>query len=130
MSNRTLISVVDDDQPYRESMRKLILLLGYTVETFQSAADFLASGLLPETACLVTDVNMPGMTGIELHRHLVDAGYAIPTILVTAYPDEVVRDQALKDGIVCYLSKPTDDDHLERCLRSVLQPGTSIDRKS
>lgn len=130
MLNRTLISIVDDDQPYRESMRKLIMLLGYTVEAFPSAADFLASRVLPETACLVTDVNMPGMTGVELHRHLVDAGYAIPTILVTAYPDEVVRDQALKDGVVCYLSKPVDDDYLERCLRSALQPGTPIEDHS
>ncbi|MCC8948038.1 response regulator [Bradyrhizobium sp. Arg62] len=127
MLNRTLISIVDDDQPYRESMRKLIMLLGYTVEAFPSAADFLASRVLPETACLVTDVSMPGMTGVELHRHLVDAGYVIPTILVTAYPDEVVRDQALKDGVACYLSKPVDDDCLARCLRSALQPGTPID---
>ena len=94
MSNRTLISIVDDDEPYRDSMRRLIMLLGYTVEAFPSAADFLASRLLPETACLVTDVHMPGMTGVELHRHLVDTGYAIPTILVTAYPDDVVRDPA------------------------------------
>ena len=122
MSNRTLISIVDDDQPFRESMRKLVMLLGYTVEAFSSAADFLASRLLPETACLIADVNMPGMTGVELHRHLVDAGCAIPTILVTAYPDEAVRDRALKDGVVCYLSKPLDDNHLERCLRSALQP--------
>jgi FixJ family two-component response regulator len=127
MLNRTLISIVDDDQPYRESIRKLIMLLGYTVEAFPSAADFLASRVVPETACLVTDVNMPGMTGVELHRHLVDAGYAIPTILVTAYPDEVVGDQALKDGVVCYLSKPVDDNYLERCLRSALQPGTPIE---
>ena len=130
MLNRTLISIVDDDQPYRESIQKLIMLLGYTVEAFPSAADFLASRVLPETACLVTDVNMPGMTGVELHRHLVDAGYAIPTILVTAYPDEVVRDRALKDGIVCYLGKPVDDDHLERCLRSALQSGTPIEDNS
>jgi FixJ family two-component response regulator len=130
MLNRTLISIVDDDQPYRESIQKLIMLLGYTVEAFPSAADFLASRVLPETACLVTDVNMPGMTGVELHRHLVDAGYAIPTILVTAYPDEVVRDQALKDGVVCYLSKPVDDDYLERCLRSALEPGTPTEDNS
>ena len=130
MLNRTLISIVDDDQPYRESIRKLIMLLGYTVEAFPSAADFLASRVVPETACLVTDVNMPGMTGVELHRHLVDAGYTIPTILVTAYPDEVVRDQALKDGVVCYLSKPLDDDYLERCLRSALQPATPIEDNS
>src|SRR5580704_4566915 len=115
MLNRTLISIVDDDRPYRESIRKLVMLFGYTVEAFPSAADFLASRLLPETACLVTDVHMPGMTGVELHRHLVDAGYAIPTILVTAYPNDSVRNRALKEGVVCYLSKPVDDEHLERC---------------
>src|ERR1700738_880133 len=106
MLNRALISIVDDDQPFRESMRKLVTLLGYTVEAFPSAADFLASRRLPETACLVADVHMPGMTGVELHRHLVDTGSAIPRILITAYPDEVVRDRALKHGVVCYLSKP------------------------
>jgi FixJ family two-component response regulator len=98
------------------------MLFGYTVESFPSAADFLASRLVPETDCLVADVHMPGMTGVELHRHLADTGYAIPTILVTAYPDEAVRNQALKDGVVCYLSKPLDDNDLERCLRSALQP--------
>ena len=130
MLNSRLISIVDDDEPFRESMRKLVMLLGYTVEAFPSAADFLASRHLPETACLVADVHMPGMTGIELHRHLVAAGYAIPTILVTAYPDEVVRDRALKDGAVCYLSKPVDDNHLERCLRSALQPDTPVEENS
>jgi FixJ family two-component response regulator len=124
MLNPTLISIVDDDQLYRESMQKLMVLMGYTVEAFPSAADFLASRFLPETTCLIADVHMPGMTGVELHQHLVDAGYTIPTILVTAHPDKVVRDQALKDGVVCYLSKPVDDDHLERCLRSALLPGT------
>jgi FixJ family two-component response regulator len=130
MLNRALISIVDDDQPFRESMRKLVTLLGYTIEAFPSAADFLTSRLLPETACLIADVHMPGMTGVELHRHLVDTGHAIPTILITAYPDDVVRDRALKDGVVCYLSKPVDDDHLERCLRSALQPGTPIEDNS
>ena len=86
MSNRTLISVVDDDEPYRESMRKLIMLLVYTVEAFPSTADFLASRLLPETACLIADVHMPGLTGVEPHRHLGDAGYAIPTILEPRTP--------------------------------------------
>jgi FixJ family two-component response regulator len=130
MRKRTLISIVEDDQPFRESMRKLMTALGYNVEAFPSAANFLASPLLAETACLVTDVHMPGMTGIELYRHLVDTGHAIPTILVTAYPNEVVRERALKDGICCYLSKPVDDDHLERCLRSALQSGKPCEENS
>src|SRR5262250_2565378 len=130
MPKRKLISLVEDDQPFRESMQKLMGALGYSVEAFHSAANFLASPVLANTDCLVTDVNMPGMTGVELHRHLLGAGYAIPTILVTAYPDEAVGDQAVKDGVVCYLSKPVDDDHLERCLRSALQPGTPIEENS
>ena len=123
MLEHRLISIVEDDQPFRESMRKLMSLLGYTVEAFPSAASFLASPLLAETACLVADVHMPGMTGVELHRQLVDAGRRIPTILVTAYPDEITRDRALKDGVLCYLPKPVDDEHLEQCIRSALQSG-------
>lgn len=123
MAERTLISIVEDDQPFRESMRKLVTLLGYTVEAFASATDFLKSPLVAETDCLVADVQMPGMTGVELHKHLVEAGLAIPTILVTAYPNEAVRNRALKEGVVCYLPKPVDDDHLERCLRSALRSG-------
>jgi FixJ family two-component response regulator len=120
MPQRSLISIIEDDQPFRDSMRKLLTSLGYAVEAFPSAAAFLASPLVPQTSCLVSDVHMPGMTGIELHRHLTNAGYAIPTILVTAYPDEIARRRALKDGILCYLPKPVDDEHLERCLRSAL----------
>jgi FixJ family two-component response regulator len=130
MPQQPLISIVEDDQPFRESMRKLVRALGYTVEAFPSAAEFLASPLLPETACLVTDVQMPGMTGVELQRHLMNAGYAIPTILVTAYPDEAVRKRALKNGAVCYLSKPVDDEHLERCLRSALVSGKPHEENS
>jgi FixJ family two-component response regulator len=121
MVGRTLISIVDDDELFRESMRKLVTLLGYTVEEFPSAADFLASRSLPETACLIADVHMPGMTGIELHGRLINLGHTIPTILVTAYPDEAVRNRALRDGVACYLSKPLDDEDLERCLRSALK---------
>jgi FixJ family two-component response regulator len=127
MLNRALISIVDDDQPFRESMRDVVMLLGYTVEAFPSAADFLGSGLLPETACLVADVQMSGMTGVELHRHLVDAGYVIPTILISAYPDEAIRYQALRDGVVHFLSKSVDADHLNRCLRSALQPDKPVE---
>jgi FixJ family two-component response regulator len=110
-------------------MRTLVKLLGYAVEAFPSAADFLASHCLSETACLVADVHMPGMSGDELHRHLIDIGCAIPTILITAYLDEAVRDRALKDGVVYYLSKPVDDRELASCLRSALQ-GTPIEKHS
>ena len=130
MAKRTLISIVEDDEPFRESMRELMTLLGYTVEAFASAADFLKSPLVGETDCLVADVQMPGMTGIELHKYLVEAGRLIPTILITAYPNEAARNRALKDGVVCYLRKPVDDDRLERCLRSALGSGGSVDQHS
>jgi FixJ family two-component response regulator len=125
MPKRRVIAIVDDDQPFRDSMKKLVSALGYTAEAFPSAADFLRSALVPETACLIADLQMPGMTGTELHSHLSDAGYAIPTILVTAYPDERVRERAIRAGVVCYLSKPVDDEHLEQCLRSAVRQGRS-----
>ena len=120
MPKAFLVSVVEDDRFFRESMRRLMRSLGYAVEAFSSAADFLASPRLVETACLIADVHMPAMTGVELHRHLIKVGYAIPTILVTAYPNDVDRARALNDGVVCYLRKPVDEDHLIRCLRAAL----------
>ena len=118
-----LVSVVEDDRFFRESMGRLMRSLGYTVEAFPSAADFLASPSLPKTACLIADVHMPVMTGIELYRHLIEAGRAIPTILVTAYPNDVDQARALGDGIICYLRKPVDELNLARCLRAALTPG-------
>jgi len=123
MPKRSLVSVVEDDQFFRESMKRLMRSLGYRVEAFASAADFLTSPRLGETACLIADVNMPAMTGIELYRHLCDAGHAIPTILVTAFPNDVQRARALNDGVVCYLSKSVDEQHLKRCLHAALTAG-------
>ena len=123
MPEHKLISIVEDDQLFRESMRKLMSSLGYSVAVFPSPASFLASPLLAETACLLADLHMPGMTGVELHRHLVAAGHRIPTILITAYPDDTLRHRALKDGVLCYLAKPVDDERLDRCIRSALQSG-------
>ena len=123
MEARKLISVVDDDQPFRESMVRLLQLSGYTVESFPSAKDFLASPHLATTACLIADVQMPDMTGLELHRHLVKAGWAIPTILVTAFPSEEARDHALKDGVLSYFGKPVDDAQLDLCIQSAVQDG-------
>ena len=121
LSDHLLISIIDDDQPFRESMRRLMRSLGYTVAVFSSAADFLASSRLRETSCLITDVHMPAMTGVELFRHLIKAGHAIPTILITAYPNEVERVRALKDGVLCYLRKPVDEHNLSRCLHAALR---------
>jgi FixJ family two-component response regulator len=123
MPKRSLVSVVEDDQFFRESMEMLIRSLGYRVEAFASAADFLASPRLAETACLIADVNMPAMTGIELYRHLSDAGRAIPTILVTAYPNDVDQIRALTNGVVCYLRKPVNEQQLIRCLHAALTSG-------
>ena len=97
--------------------------LGYTVEAFPSAAVFLASRRLDNTTCLIADIQTPGMTGVELNARLIEAGHKIPTILVTAYPDEVTRARALKDGVVCYLRKPFDDNDLMDCIRKAVEGG-------
>jgi FixJ family two-component response regulator len=130
MAKTSLVSVVEDDQFFRESMKRLMRSQGYSVEAFSSAADFLASPRLVETTCLIADVHMPAMTGIELYKQLIEAGYTIPTILVTAYPNDTDRDRALKDGVVCYLRKPVDDEHLIRCLRAALDSGEPPEENS
>jgi FixJ family two-component response regulator len=130
MPKASLVSVVEDDRFFRESMRRLMRSLGYSVEAFPTAADFLASPRLAETVCLIADVHMPAMTGLELHRRLIEAGYAIPTILITAYPDEDVRARALKDGVVGYLRKPIDQEQLLRCVRAALRAGDADEENS
>ena len=123
MSEQSLISIVDDDQSFRDSMRRLLKSLGYAVEAFPSAAEFLASPKLNVTACLVADVHMPATTGIELYRYLIERGHAIPTILVTAYPDDNDQKRMLTLGVECYLRKPLEEIHLIGCLRSACARG-------
>ena len=120
MRKTPLVSIVEDDQFFRESLKRLMRSQGYNVEAFASAADFLASHRFDETACLIADVHMPAMTGLELHRRLIDAGHAIPTILVTADVDDSIRASALRDGVVCYLRKPIDEEDLMRCVHAAL----------
>ena len=120
MPSAPLVSIVEDDNFLRASMRRLMRSLGFAVETFPSAAGLLASPRLAETNCLITDGNMPAMTGIELYRHLVKTGRAIPTILITAYPNDLDRTAALNEGVVCYLQKPVDQRDLIRCLDAAL----------
>lgn len=121
MPKAFLVSVVEDDRSFRESMRMLMESLGHSVEVFSSAANFIASPQLVETACLIVDINMPTMTGIELYRHLIATGRAIPTILVTAYPDDDTCARCLKEGVIGYLRKPVDEELLKRCLCSALR---------
>jgi FixJ family two-component response regulator len=125
-----LVSIVDDDQFFRESMCRLMRSLGYTADIFPSAVDFLASPRLAETACLITDVHMPAMTGYELHRRLIDTGQTIPTILVTAFPNDFDQARALNDGVVCYLRKPVDEEHLTQCVRDALKSAGSHEEDS
>lgn len=123
MSTRrqALISIVDDDESVREALEDLFQSVGFRVHAFPSAMDFLAFADIRATSCVIADVNMPRMSGVELFRRLTELGYAIPTILITAYPIESVRDRALAEGVVCYLTKPFDDDDLIGRVRSALQ---------
>jgi len=127
---KLLVSVVEDDQFFRDSMGRLMRSMGYSVESFPSAAEFLASPRVAETDCLIADVHMPVMTGIELYQQLVDAKRPIPTILVTAYPNDADRARVMNDGVICYLRKPVDEAHLKRCLHAAFGFGKVARRKS
>jgi FixJ family two-component response regulator len=130
MPKASLVSVVEDDRFFRESMSRLMRSLDFGVEAFPTAADFLASPRLVETACLIADVHMPAMTGLELHRRLIDKGYAIPTILVTAYPNEDIRALALNEGVICYLRKPIDQERLMQCVHAALRCSDASEENS
>jgi len=111
------ISIVDDDRFVREAMARLIKSHGYLAETFESAAALLGSDRRACTACLIVDMQMPEMTGLELYSHLIAAGEEIPTIMITAHPDESTRARALSAGVLCYLAKPFSEDDLLGCVR-------------
>ena len=120
-----LISIVDDDEGSREALAVLTRSFGFVAETYSSANEFLASTHLAMTACLIADVNMPGMTGLQLHRRLMRLGHAIPTVLITAYPDDAVRARAIADGVIGYVSKPCSDATLLGVVLSALK---TVDR--
>jgi FixJ family two-component response regulator len=116
-----LIAIVDDDESVRDATERLMRSAGFSAETFSRGADFLSSPGLSRTACLVTDLNMPGMSGFDLHRRLQSLGRSIPTVLITGQPNENVRTQALSLGIICYLPKPFRDDDLIDSIHSALR---------
>ena len=112
MSNHALISIVDDDTSVRESLQGLIRSVGFAVAVFASAEEFLNSERLLDTRCLILDVRMPGMSGLELQRRLAASHCDIPVIFITGHGDEAARWQALKNGAVNYLFKPFSEEVL------------------
>jgi FixJ family two-component response regulator len=112
----SLIAIVDDDEAVREAIKGLLRSMKLAAETFASAEDFLGSPHVNRTLCLIADINMPGMSGLDLHRHISDLSRRIPMILITAYPNDVVRVSAPEAGIFGYLVKPFSDEDLLKCL--------------
>ena len=125
LSTRSIISVVEDDASVRASMNNLLRSLGYVVHTFRSAEEFLGSACLNDTSCVISDVQMSPMNGLELLANVRIRGYAAPFIFITAFPDEQVRASALKAGAACFLAKPFAMPKLIACLDAALAPQCS-----
>jgi FixJ family two-component response regulator len=120
LPNTPVIAIVDDDLSVREALASLVRSLGYAAMAFDCAERLLKSRRRGGVSCLIADVQMPGMTGLELYQQLSASGKRIPTILITAYPDEGVRERALAAGVIGYLSKPFEEDDLLASIRSAL----------
>ena len=116
-----IISIVDDDESVREAIKRLVRSLGYNACTFASADEFLKSEQVHDTSCIITDLQMPGLSGIDLQDLLIARGHRTPIIFITAYPDEDVRARAMKAGAVGFLSKPLNHDHLVGHLENALK---------
>lgn len=108
MSNSAIISIVDDDPSARVATERLVRSFGWRMRTFASSEEFLQSPQVAQTSCLVSDVQMPRVDGLELQRRLVSLGYLIPIIFMTAFPQEAVRKRAMAAGAVSFLTKPFD----------------------
>jgi len=122
-NDRRLVSIVDDDESLRRSVRNLLTSVGFRVETFTSAEAFLQSLHREHTGCLVLDLRMPGMTGLDLLMHLAATGSRIPAIILTAHGDDEARRRALQAGAVAFLGKPFRGDLLLDAVRTALRQG-------
>ena len=129
-AKQNLISVIDDDESIRRTTTLLIESLGFRAVAFASAEGFLKSDQLGDTSCLILDVRMPGMNGLELQSELAAAGYGIPTIFITAYDEEDSRGRAIQAGAVAFLDKPFNDEQLLQTLRSALTARDSNKKSS
>ena len=124
LSRASFIAVVDDDEAIREATQGLLKAVGYATEAFPSAEDFLASRRLNEVACLITDIQLGGMSGLQLQRHLGSSGFTAPIIVMTAFPEDGQR--ALAAGALCVLDKPFIKDELLSSIRLALHPGGEL----
>jgi FixJ family two-component response regulator len=115
-----MISIVDDDVGSRQGINDLVASMGYPTATFASAEEFLESASVRETACVIADLHMPGLNGLELQNRLIDEGHSVSFIIVTAFPDEQCRARALAAGAAGFLTKPFDDKALLRCLTAAV----------
>jgi FixJ family two-component response regulator len=121
MPKRSLVAVVDDDESVRESLPDLLTELGFAVQAFSSAKEFLASDCIGHTRCLILDIAMPGMSGPDLQRELTLRRQEIPVVFITAHGDETVRPRLLEQGAVECLSKPFSDAALLRALNAAFR---------
>lgn len=119
---RALVAVVDDDESVREALPDLVRELGHEAEAYSSAEDFLASSRIDQTRCLVLDIAMPGMTGLDLQRVLAARGKNIPIVFITAHGDETVRRHLKERGAVDCLVKPFSDTALQEAINEALNP--------
>jgi FixJ family two-component response regulator len=116
-----VISIIDDDASVRAATNNLVSSLGHIVHTFASAEEFLRSAHLNDTSCVIADVQMPAMSGVELLTLMRTQGNRVPFIFITAFPDEGVRARALKAGAICFLAKPFAGSTLIKCLDTALE---------
>jgi len=117
----TMIAIIDDDESVRKATKSLVRSLGYEAATFCSAEEFLGSSQLKTAACLITDVRMPGMSGVELQDRLIADGRSLPTVFISAFSDERVQQRVLESGAVGYLHKPFEEDRLIECIETALK---------
>lgn len=116
-----VISIIDDDASVRAAANRLVRSLGYIAHPFASAREFLESSQVDDTSCLIADVQMPGMSGLELQSQLRAQGRALPIIFITAFPEDSVRKRALDAGAICFLIKPFDGPTLVKYLDKALE---------
>jgi FixJ family two-component response regulator len=123
-----VIAIVDDDEPLREALGSVLKAAGFPIDTFASAEDFLDSPQLGSTICLILDVRLPGMSGIELQRRLLDANSSVPIIFVTAHADASVRDLVMKAGAAGFLNKPVRRDALLKEINAAIDKNSDKNR--